>query len=516
MLTYLLLVSCTTLFVYGLYKYAVSKPKGFPPAIPRVPFFGSYLFMLMVNSRMLHKAVSQFAKWFKTDIIGLFMGNFPFVVVHNPDAVREVLNRPEFDGRPSSFIAEIREPNRKISGIFFIDGPEWEEQRRFILRYLRDFGFGRRSDQLEAVMQEELTDMLSLIRNGPKYEHEKQFVREGGYRILLSYFFNPFSANSIYQCVFNERIPRAEQADMWKLILMLVQFQRTGDDYGKVLGIMPWIRHIFPNWSSYNKLMESNRYVYNFYEKMINHYIETYDESADRNFVDLYIKEMKKAEEEGKGDTTSFKHNQLVMAMIDFTFPAITNMGTTMAFLIQYLLHYPEVQKKIQNEIDNVVGSGRLPTLDDRKDLSYTEACIREIMRIETLVPSNVAHRAKVDTELMGYHLPKDTIVLTSLKSVNNDETIWGDPKNFRPERFLDDNGKLCLKKDVSLPFAAGKRLCAGETFARNMLFLMTTTMLQNFNFVLGPNDKLPDMSVRLSGLTSAPMDYWVQLEDRM
>lgn len=51
----------------------------------------------------------------------------------------------------------------------------------------------------------------------------------------------------------------------------------------------------------------------------------------------------------------------------------------------------------------------------------------------------------------------QDTIVLTSLKSVNNDEAIWGDPKNFRPERFLDDNGKLCLKKDVSLPFAAGK-----------------------------------------------------------
>lgn len=46
---------------------------------------------------------------------------------------------------------------------------------------------------------------------------------------------------------------------------------------------------------------------------------------------------------------------------------------------------------------------------------------------------------------------------MTSLYALHKDERVWGDPENFRPERFLDDSGKLCLKKDASLPFGAGK-----------------------------------------------------------
>ncbi|XP_061391949.1 uncharacterized protein LOC133327408 [Musca vetustissima] len=512
----LLTVGLVGLFIYAAYRYAVSKPKGFPPVIPRIPFFGSYLFMMATNFRYLHKAVWKFSQWFKSDIIGLHMGPYPIVVVHNQDAIREVLNRPEFDGRPALYLAQIREPDNDVKGIFFIDGPEWEEQRRFILRYLRDYGFGRRSDQLEAAIQEELSDMVSLIRNGPTYDHERYVVKEGGYRIQLPYFFNPFAANCVFHVLFNERYPRSEQVDTWTLMRMILQFTRTGDDYGKILSIMPWVRHIFPNISGYNKLMEANKFIYNFYNKLITQCEQTYDESAERHFIDVYIKEMKKAEKEGKADTTTFNHKQFVMALIDFTFPAITNLGTTLAFLIQYFLLYPEVQKKMQKEIDTVVGPGRFPTLDDRKDMPYTEACIREIMRIETLVPSNVAHRVKVDTDLMGYHLPKDTIVMASLYALHNDERVWGDPQNFRPERFLDDDGKLCLKKDHSLPFGAGKRLCAGETFGRNLLFLMTATMSQNFNFVLGPNDKLPDLNTTMSGLTTSPTDFWVQVQDRI
>lgn len=60
-----------------------------------------------------------------------------------------------------------------------------------------------------------------------------------------------------------------------------------------------------------------------------------------------------------------------------------------------------------------------------------------------------------------------------------------------------------------------GKRLCAGETFARNILFLITAAMCQNFEFVLGPDDQLPDLNTNLSGLIISPKDFWVQLSER-
>uniref|UniRef100_A0A1A9WHT3 Cytochrome P450 n=1 Tax=Glossina brevipalpis TaxID=37001 RepID=A0A1A9WHT3_9MUSC len=444
------------------------------------------------------------------------MGPYPIIAVHNAEGVREVLNRTEFDGRPGIFLAQMRAPNDELLGIFFREGPFWKEQRRFVLRYLRDFGFGRRFMELELVIQEELNDMLDLIRNGPKFDHEKPYCKkDGGMRIFLPYFFSPFVANSLFHIVCNERMPRSEQANLWELIHYGLQFQRTADDYGKMLSIMPWIRYIFPNWSSYNKLKESNIFLFKYFEKIVDRHIKTYDESYQRNFLDKYIKEMRQAELEGNTEDTTFTHNQFIISLIDFTFPAFTAIGVQLSFLIQYFLLYPEIQKRIQNEIDNVVGAGRAPTLSDRQFMPYTEATLREIMRIETLVPSSIPHKALVDTELMGYKIPKDTLVVPSLYAYHNDKRVWGDPENFRPERFLDDQGDLCLKKDVSFPFGAGKRLCAGETFARNMLFLITATICQNFNCILGDGDVLPDLSTTLSGLVTSPMNYWVQLEER-
>lgn len=59
------------------------------------------------------------------------------------------------------------------TGIFNIEGNAWHEQRRFILRYLRDFGFGRRFESLEKEMEFQIAQHIGIIKNGPKYPHEK-------------------------------------------------------------------------------------------------------------------------------------------------------------------------------------------------------------------------------------------------------------------------------------------------------------------------------------------------------
>lgn len=146
--------------------------------------------------------------------------------------------------------------------------------------------------------------------------------------------------------------------------------------------------------------------------------------------------------------------------------------------------------------------------------MPYTEATLREIMRFETLVPSSVPHRAIRDTNLAGFFIPKDTIIMMGLYALHNDKKVWGDPEIFRPERFLDTDGKLNLKKDYSLPFGAGKRLCAGETFARNTMFLCIATLLQNFN--LKPsNGLLPKLDETDCGFARMPRDFWIKMEPR-
>lgn len=80
-----------------------------------------------------------------------------------------------------------------------------------------------------------------------------------------------------------------------------------------------------------------------------------------------------------------------------------------------------------------------------------------EIQRRVSVAPSGIAHRAMNDTELFGYRIPKDTMILTSLYSIHMDETYWGDPSEFRPERFLDESGELIVNEKYYMPFGTGK-----------------------------------------------------------
>lgn len=203
------------------------------------------------------------------------------------------------------------------------------------------------------------------------------------------------------------------------------------------------------------------------------------------------------------------------MTLMDFLFAAITTLPSQTSFLLQHLLSNPECLARIQAELDEVVGRGRLPTLDDRVHLSYTEATLREIMRLETIAPSAIGHRALRDATLEGYDVKEDTSVLVTLYAFHRDPNYWGeDADKFRPERFLDDSGKLSLKLDQSLPFGHAGRLCAGETFARNTLFLLVTAFLQNFNISL-PNDGKINFNKNKSGFIRYVPPFWMSVTAR-
>ena len=65
---------------------------------------------------------------------------------------------------------------------------------------------------------------------------------------------------------------------------------------------------------------------------------------------------------------------------------------TTLQWATLFVIREPQVQAKVQAELDKVVGRRRLPSLDDLPNLPYTEACILEVMRRATAVPLGTTH----------------------------------------------------------------------------------------------------------------------------
>ncbi|KAF5334395.1 hypothetical protein D9611_013524 [Ephemerocybe angulata] len=127
-------------------------------------------------------------------------------------------------------------------------------------------------------------------------------------------------------------------------------------------------------------------------------------------------------------------------------------------FIISLLLvsMHPNVQKRAQDELDRVVGFGRLPDFNDRHELVYINALIKEIFRFHQPVPLGIPHATSEDDICDGYFIPKGTVVMGNAWEILHNPEDFPDPFTFNPDRFIKD-GKLI--KDVGDPtFGFGRR----------------------------------------------------------
>jgi cytochrome P450 len=102
------------------------------------------------------------------------------------------------------------------------------------------------------------------------------------------------------------------------------------------------------------------------------------------------------------------------------------------------MVHFPDVQRRAQAEIDRVVGKSRLPEFHDRPVLPYLEAMLLETLRWHVITPLAVPHRAIRDDEYRGYHIPAGATVTPNIWAILHDPVLYPDPFEFKPERFLD------------------------------------------------------------------------------
>ncbi|GLV43688.1 Cytochrome P450 304a1 [Carabus blaptoides fortunei] len=490
-----------------IYKYVTYKPNNFPPGPIRLPVLGSYLFCLLENFNFPQVTLLRWAKKYGS-IYSMYLGDIPTVIVSDNEICKEVLNRTEFDGRPDMFATRIRNVGLQKLGIFFTDGPQWHEQRRFTLRHMRDYGFGRRFETLETLMAEQIQSLVDFMKYAKYSPKDSDILRTDGC-VLLPEILYPTMLNGIMSVFGMEpALPDTHRYRSFRKIGRSAMDLQHGMHPTGALSLLPWIRFFIPEISGYKKLTGSNTILFPFFKSVIEEVKQTrMDDEEVRNFYDRYTDKMRTNENE---ENSTFSDDQLLMLTIDYMFPAVTAVTAVTVQLIYSLLHHPECRHKMQKEIDEVVGRGRLPTLDDRQYMPYTESVIREVLRKETLVPLGIPHRVAEDTTLRGYSIPKNTLVYTLLEGAHMDEKVWGDPENFSPERFISDMGKM--KKDFSIPFGAGKRLCAGETFARNSLFLLVAALYQNFIFQLPLGVELPKLENKIPGVVNTQREScWVQ-----
>ncbi|KAH9927368.1 cytochrome P450 [Amylocystis lapponica] len=167
-----------------------------------------------------------------------------------------------------------------------------------------------------------------------------------------------------------------------------------------------------------------------------------------------------------------------------------TTVSAVASFFLAMLL-YPEVQRKVQEEIDHVVGLDRLPEFSDQRSLPYVTAVVKEVLRWRPIVPLGVAHKLSEADQYKGYHLPAGSIVVGNVWAMLRDSRKFPNPDVFMPERYLDADGMLnpAMDEVEEAGFGFGRRICPGRHLAISSIWITVASVLATFTLVK-PRDK--------------------------
>ncbi|XP_072019272.1 cytochrome P450 2D15-like [Amphiura filiformis] len=458
----------------------------FPPGPTGVPIIGTLL--SITSDKHLHRTASKLSQRYGN--VYSLMLDTPVVVVNGFEAINEALQ-----SNKGLDFASRREPrymvqliNPKKLGLFSADfSVTWQHQKRFALSTLRGFGFGKSS--FEGKFTERVQTLLRNLKDLADVPQDLS--------TLLTDTIASSMSNTILGCQY-------EDDEEFQLFIhrMLKGSLKLGTIQMLLINFVPFSRPFLKRtaqefqaeWSIQSSILTS---------RVAEHQKTFRSEEEPRDFVDCYLTKM--AEE-----PDIFNLEELTIVLLDLFLGSTDTTSNTLRFALLYMVVNTDVQEKVHQELMEIVGTSRLPCMEDRDKTHYTVATIFEILRL-SCVASTFPRCATTDTTLVGYSIPKGTNVLINIMGLSRDPKLWPDPERFDPTRHLNDKGEV-VKSPYLLNFGAGRRVCMGESLAKMELFLCFSSMMHQFKFELPPGAETPSLEP-VPGFNLAPVPYQVILK---
>ena len=249
------------------------------------------------------------------------------------------------------------------------DGARWVGQRNFTVKQLKNFGFGKKD--LGVVIIKEASDLVDhMLSLGDQV------------KIDSSLFALPV-LNVLWNMVAGRSFSRDDEGVQKLLDLNTFLFN---SEIFMIAMCAPWIRHVLPSVSGYDKWLEGVNGIKNQLRREIQEHETILDVDNPRDFIDAYLIEMK------KNPDPEFSTEQLVMIGHDLMSAGSETVATTMNWIILFLVLYPEVQEKCYQEIEELIDQSNV-ALSDAERLHFCQATIAEIQRVSQVAVSNIQHR---------------------------------------------------------------------------------------------------------------------------
>ncbi|KAM4706241.1 cytochrome P450 2F2-like [Rhinophrynus dorsalis] len=296
-------------------------------------------------------------------------------------------------------------------------------------------------------VKEALIDKGDIFLGRGKFPVYERILNHDGQPTDPSFILICASSNVITNIVLSTHFDYSDEK--WMKILHDVHegFAEQSSIWGHLYNLFPDIMQFLPG--PHRRMFKLLKAAEDVFKKRIEHNMNTLDPSCPRDFTDCYLIKMEQ--------------------------PLTLKLHFECRLKQQRWNH-----ENLHNEIDQVIGHTRDPTMEDVSKMNYMNAVIHEVQRYGDVSPTAPHHCVIKDTTLHGYHIYKGTEVIPLLTTVLRDKSQFETPEEVNVNHFLDENGKF-KKNDAFLPFSAGKRLCIAESLVRMELFIFFTTILQKF-----------------------------------
>ena len=309
------------------------------------------------------------------DIVGTFVGTYPFVLINDWKTAKELFTKEISTGRLENYTtAYARSSLGQNMGLITTDGRLWGTERSFALKQLKNFGLTKKH-----------LDSCILPQAKESVQYLEGLSREKGHVRMDGTIFSVPVLNVIWQMITGVSLEREDKETQKFLSDLNILFARKTFI---IASLFPWFRFIFPTLTGYNERLDVLRMGKDNVRKIIHEHKATLNKQFPRDLIDAYLIE----KEESFEDNPVASEEQLTMVCFDLMAAGAETTSTTLLWIIEYMILYPDVQEKCYAEISELIGAADV-TLADAEKLTFCLATVAEVQRLSAVAVSPIQHR---------------------------------------------------------------------------------------------------------------------------